>query len=124
VHRLRELTAHGGIAILAIVFALAFAAFNVAVSLAREAVSVLEQQRFDEEGGDPLSFTIGETTISYAATLLYTIVVALLALALVGVWRLTRRAVRVCPECLSSVPVAATTCRYCTTELPPSAVDA
>jgi hypothetical protein len=117
--------AHGGIAILAIVFALGYAAFGLANSLAREIVSVLQQRGYDEGGGgSPLSFTIDETAISYAEVLLYAIVVTFVALLLLGTWWLTRRTTRVCPECRSSVPATASICRYCTTELSPPAADA
>jgi hypothetical protein len=117
--------AHGGIATLAIVFALGYAAFGLANSVAREVVSVLQQRGFDEEGGGtPLSFTIDETTISYAEVLLYAIAVALVLLFLLGTWLLTRRTTSVCPECRSSVPATASICRFCTTELSPPGADA
>ena len=122
--RLRELVAHGGIAILAIVFALAFATFNVALSLAREVVSALQQNVFDEGSGDTFSFTIGDTTISYFEVLIYGIAAALVLLALAATWWLTRRTTRACPNCLSSVPAEASVCRYCTTELSASVADA
>jgi hypothetical protein len=116
--------AHGGIAILAIVFALAFATFNVATSLAREIVSVVQQQTYDEGSGRSLDFTIADTVISYAELLYYGIALVLLSLALFATWWLTRRTARACPECLSSVPSTASVCRYCTTDLSPPATDA
>ena len=116
--------AHGGIAILAVVFALGFASFGLATSLAREIVSVLQQQTFDEAGGGGLSFRIADTEISYADVLLYGLAVALLALMLLGILLLTRRAARFCPECRSSVPAAASVCRYCTSDLTPGPADA
>jgi large conductance mechanosensitive channel len=120
VQRLRELMAHGGIAILAVVFALGFATFGMATALASEVVSVLQQRGFDEDGDLPLSFTIDGTTVSYHEILLYAIAVALMALALVVVWALTRRLAQACPECRSSIPVSARICRYSTTELAPA----
>jgi large conductance mechanosensitive channel len=122
--RIRELLAHGGIALLAVVFALAAALFGLATALAGEVVSVLQQQTFDEGGGGTLSFSIADTEISYAEVLLYGITAALVALALFAVWTLTRRAELTCPECLSRVPAAASICRYCTSELPPGPADA
>jgi len=117
--RLREMLAHGGIALLASVFALAFAAFSLATALAREVVSVLQQRTVDEESGDSLSFTIDGTMISYSEVLYYAISLALVVLGFYGSWLLTRRTDRVCPHCRSYVPAAATVCRFCTSEFEP-----
>lgn len=122
--RLREMMSHGGVALLAIVFALAFSAFNVAAALAREVVSVLQQQTFDEAGGGSLSFTIADTTISYGEVLLYAITFALVAVGLFAAWWLTRGIERICSECRSHVPADATVCRFCTSELQPRHADA
>ena len=122
--RLRELLAHGSIAILAIVFALGFAAYGLATAVAREVVSVVQQKTFDESDDAPFSFTVLDTTISYIELLHYAVVVALIALSLLAVWLLTRRTARICPECRSPVPTAASVCRYCTTDLSPRPSDA
>jgi len=121
---MRELLAHGGIAALAIVFALSFATFNLAVAVAREVVSALQQQTIDEEGGRDLSFTIFGTTIFYSEILLYAIALLIVALGLLGAWLVTRREMRICPECKSDVPAEASICRFCTSELQPEPADA
>jgi len=122
VQRLRELLAHGGIVILAVVFALAFASFYLAQALAREVVSVIQQQTYDEEGGGgTFEFTIADTRISYFEILFTAITLGLVAAALFAIWWLTRRTARICPECRSTVPAAASVCRFCTTELAPLA---
>ena len=115
--RLRELLAHGGVAILASVFALAFAGFYLARALAELIYSAIEQHTLDE-GEVAGAFTVFDTRIAYSELLLYAITLTLLGLALYGTWRLTRTTSRVCPECRSSVPAMASVCRYCTTELP------
>jgi large conductance mechanosensitive channel len=122
--RLRELLAHGGIAVLAVLFALSFATFNLAVAVSRELVSALQQRAFDEDGEGDLSFTIFGTNISYAEVLLYAIAFVIVAAGLLGTWLLTRRDMRTCPECRSHVPREATTCRFCTSELQSEPVDA
>ncbi len=122
--RLRELLAHGGIAILAVVFALALAAFNLATAFAREVISVLQQHTFDEESGSSLTVTIAGTEIFYGEALLHAITLALVVLALFAAWLLTRRGTRFCPECRASVPVSASICRFCTTDLQPNPADA
>lgn len=112
--------AHGGIAILAVVFALSYAVFNIAVAIAREIVSVLQQHAYDEESGRSLTITVADTTIAFAEVLLYAITTGLVLLALFVTWLVTRGMSSTCPECRSHVPPAATVCRYCTSELPPA----
>jgi len=122
--RVRELLAHGGIALLAVVFALAFAMYELAGALAREVVSALQQQTLDDDGGGGLAFTIAGTRIDYGGVLLYAITLALVSAGLFGLWRLTRSATRECPECRSRVPHEASICRFCTSELSSASVDA
>ena len=122
--RIRELLAHGGIAILAIVFALAFAVFNIAVAISREVISVLQQHLAGEDGRGFFSFTVFETEIAYVEVLYFAIVVALLAAGLLAAWLLTRDRTRVCGECLSRVPGEARICRFCTSDLASTPLDA
>jgi large conductance mechanosensitive channel len=119
-HRLREMLAHGGIALLAVVFALAAATVSLANALAQQVVSAIEQSLYDPDTftGGLLRFTVFGTNVDYALVLQAGIVVVLIGGALFGLWRLTRDALRPCPECRSEVPREATVCRYCTTELP------
>ena len=109
--------AHGGIAILAIVFALALATFGIATAIAEVVVAIVQQHALEEESAGDLSFRIAGTTIFYAGVLQAAIAVAFVVAGLYLVARLTRGALRTCPECRSEVPRAASVCRYCTTEL-------
>ena len=117
--RLRELLAHGGIAVLAALFALAFTLFAVAQSIAVVVVYAVQQHLVDEDtGGSGFDFRIAGTEFD-----LYEFVQAALTLLVVvaflfGAWKLTRRASRQCHACQSDVAVEATVCRYCTTDLP------
>lgn len=123
VQRVREILAHGEIALLAIVFALALATVSLATSLAQEVVSSLQQAVYNPEtGSGALEFTVLGTTVSYAYVLQAAVATCLLGVALWGVWRLTKRERRTCPECLSEVPGSASICRYCTTELSPAEI--
>ena len=111
--------AHGGIAILAVVFALATATVSLADALAREVISVLQQHLSDPETGEGFGeFTVFGTDVQYLFVLYAVLAVALIAAVLFGLWRIARSASRTCPECLSDVPREAAICRYCTTELP------
>jgi large conductance mechanosensitive channel len=116
--------AHGGIAILAIVFAVALAVFEVAREIGRETISVLNQKLYDEDGEDPLGFTIAGTQIHWGTTLSYVIALALVLVLLYGIWRVMRGSVRSCPECRSTIPLQASICRYCTSELTEVGADA
>jgi hypothetical protein len=110
--------AQGGIALLAVVFALALATFNLATAIAREVVSALQQHSVDGEFGGALSFRIWQTDVYYGEALLYALTVMLVVAALFGLWQLTKRTSRTCQECRSSVPSTASVCRFCTSELP------
>jgi large conductance mechanosensitive channel len=116
--RFREMLAHGGIAVLAVVFALAFAAFALADAVAEVAVVALQQHVIDAETGGALAFSIAGTDIDYTRSLQGALSVLLIAGAFFALWRLARSAVRTCPECCSDVPRPASVCRYCTAELP------
>jgi hypothetical protein len=116
--RLREMLAHGGMAVLAATFALAFATVFLASAISREVISIFVQSFYDEEFGDsPFAFTVEGTRIDLTLILQEAIVVALVGLALFGAWRLTRAGRRTCAQCLSEVPADAAICRYCTSEV-------
>jgi hypothetical protein len=116
VDRLRGTLANGGVAFLAIVFALAFAAFNVATALAQIAVLVFNQH-VGSEDFDPLELKIFGTTLYLDALVQGVLTVLLIAAALYGVFRLTQRSVVTCPECLSDIPRGASVCRHCTADV-------
>jgi hypothetical protein len=118
VQRLRELTAHGGIAILAVVFALALAAYGTANALAEQVVSAIAQRAGSTPFG-PLDFHVLGTDVVLDRLLQAVLALLFTVAALFAVWRLTRGALRTCPECRSDVAFEATVCRYCTTDLRP-----
>jgi hypothetical protein len=110
--------AHGGIAILAVVFALALATYETANAIAQQAVFVFNQHAGTEQF-DPLDFRVLGTDFVFDQIVQAALALLLVAAALLGAWRLTRGAVKACPECRSDVPSDATVCRYCTTDLSP-----
>lgn len=115
--KLRETLASGGIATLAVVFALAFAAYYLVIATAQVAVNVLGQQ-ISSRNEFPFDLHIFGSDIQYEGILDGALTVVLVVLALYGVWRFTRGSVRICPECHSEIPRQASVCRYCTSELP------
>lgn len=106
---------HGGIAILAVVFALALAAYGTASALAQIVVYVINQQGTEEF--DILDFEIFGTTFVLDELVRTALALVLVTGALLAFWRLSRGSVRSCPECRSEVPRDARICRYCTTDL-------
>jgi hypothetical protein len=119
VGRIREVLAHGGIAVLAALFALAFTLFAVAQSIAVAVVSALQQHLVDENtGGSGFDFRIAGTAFDLYAFVQAALTLFLVVAFFVLVWKLTRRELRECPACRSDVPVEAAVCRYCTADLP------
>ena len=116
--RLRALLSHGGIAGLAVLFAVAFATYGLAQSLAQVVVSALQQHLIDEEsGGSGFSFSVAHTEFEWYGVVLAGLALAFAAAFLFVAWRLSRRSLRECPSCHSQIPLEASVCRYCTTEL-------
>jgi hypothetical protein len=112
----REVMAHGGIAILAVVFALALALFGTATAIAQLGVFVLNQHAGRDDFG-PLDFEVFGTRLQLDGVVTSLFALLLVTAALLAVWWLAQGAVRSCPECRSDVPLEATICRHCTTEL-------
>lgn len=87
-------------------------------------------------GGKPdfnsLTFTINHSTFRYGAffnalisfliiaAVVYFLVVKPMAALLARMTRNKEATERDCPECLSSIPIAATRCKYCTAEVAPT----
>jgi large conductance mechanosensitive channel len=88
-------------------------------------------------GGQPdfggLTFTINHSTFKYGAffnavisfliiaAVIYFLVVLPMAKVTGRFHKEAEATTRDCPECLSSIPLAATRCMYCTTQVPPAA---
>jgi len=80
-----------------------------------------------------LTFTINHSTFSYGlfinallsfaiiAAVVYYLIVAPMARVMSIADRNKEATTRQCPQCLSEIPVGATRCRYCTSEVPPVA---
>jgi large conductance mechanosensitive channel len=80
-----------------------------------------------------LTFTINHSKFSYGsfinallafviiAAVVYFLIVAPMARVMARVDRNKEASTRQCPQCLSDIPVGATRCMYCTSELPPVA---
>lgn len=80
-----------------------------------------------------LTFTINHSKFSYGsfinallsfviiAAVVYFLIVSPMARVMTRVDRNKEASTRQCPQCLSDIPVGATRCMYCTSEVPPVA---
>jgi large conductance mechanosensitive channel len=80
-----------------------------------------------------LTFTINHSKFSYGsfinallsfviiAAVVYFLIVSPMARVMARVDRNKEASTRSCPQCLSDIPVGATRCMYCTSEVPPVA---
>jgi large conductance mechanosensitive channel len=80
-----------------------------------------------------LTFTINHSRFSYGsfinallsfviiAAVVYFLIVSPMARVMARVDRNKEASTRQCPQCLSDIPVGATRCMYCTSEVPPVA---
>jgi large conductance mechanosensitive channel len=106
-------------------------AFNAVIqSLVGDVLMNLIAAVFGEPSFEDLSFTINDAEIRYGAFINAVITFLLVALALflvIKAYNRTQRprteepATRQCPFCLSAIPVMATRCLYCTSDVPAGA---
>jgi large conductance mechanosensitive channel len=115
---------------IAIVIGTAFTA--VVTALVADIITPLIAAIAGKPDFSKLHFTIHNSTFLYGS--FFNAVLSFVIIAAVVYWlivtpqvkltaRLTKTAeatTRDCPECLSTVPIAATRCMYCTVELPPA----
>jgi large conductance mechanosensitive channel len=100
-------------------FALAVALALAVVDLARALVYGFPMALIRKADGD-LSFSIRDTSFSYYEALGTSLTLVLVAATLAPLWRACVDDTKRCPDCLSEIPVRASTCRYCTSEVGPS----
>jgi large conductance mechanosensitive channel len=117
----------------AVVIGTAFTA--VVTALVRDLITPLVAAIFGEPLFDTLSFSINGSRFAYGdflnAALTFVIVAAVVFFLVVKPVNLLMARMRTepdvdshtrgCPECLSQIPVAATRCAFCTSEIPPAA---
>ena len=115
----------------AVVIGLAFTTLVTAVvtDLITPIIAAIGGQR-DFSG---LTFTINHSAFKYGAffnavisfliiaAVVYYLIVAPMAKVTARFHREAEVTTRDCPECLSTIPIAATRCMYCTTQVPPVA---
>ena len=113
-----------------IVIGLAFAA--VVTAFVADLITPLIAAIFGKPDFSSLTFTINHSTFRYGAffnalisfviiaAVVYFLVVTPMAALLARLSRNKAATERDCPECLSSIPIAARRCKYCTAEVAPA----
>jgi large conductance mechanosensitive channel len=122
----------GNIIDLAVAFIMAGAFALVVLSLVEDIINPIIAAIVGKPDFSDLTISVGDATITYGNFITTLINFVLIAIAVffiivkpVGAY-MTRRAAaedattRSCPECLSDIPVAATRCPFCTTQVTPT----
>jgi large conductance mechanosensitive channel len=120
----------GNLISLAVAFVVGTAFTAVVTAFVADIITPLIAAIAGKPNFSSLTFTVHKSTFDYG--LLVNAVLSFLIIASVVYWlvvapsvtltaRLTRKAeatTKDCPECLSTIPIAASRCMYCTVELP------
>jgi large conductance mechanosensitive channel len=118
----------------AVVIGLAFAA--VVTALVKDIITPMIAAIGGQPNFETLTFTVNHSKFSYGdfinelisfaviAAVVYFLVVTPVGRLLDMLTRKEAAAERECPQCLSTIPIAARKCMYCTTDLTPPATTA
>ena len=131
----RAFILRGNLVDLAIAVVIGAAFTTVVNALVRDLITPLIAAIFGEPDFGTLSFTINGSQFAYGdflnALLTFVIVAAVVFFLVVKPVNMLMARTRTepdvdshtrgCPECLSQIPVAATRCAFCTSEIPPAA---
>ena len=128
----REFITRGNLVELAVAVVIGTAFTAVVAALVADVITPLIAAIFGKPDFSSLTFTINHSTFRYGAFLnalisfliialvVYFLVVKPMAALLARLTRTKEATERDCPECLSSIPIAAQRCKYCTAEVAPA----
>jgi large conductance mechanosensitive channel len=123
----RSFLLRGNLLELAVAFVLGLAFAAVITSFVDDVLMQIIAAIFGKPSFNDLTFSIGSGVIRYGAFLTalvtFLIIAALLFLILRGAQRLVppKAELRDCPNCVSSIPIGASVCPFCTREVSPLA---
>jgi large conductance mechanosensitive channel len=134
----RSFVLRGNVIDLAVAVVLGAAFTAVVTALVRDIITPIIAAIFGKPDFSDLSFTINDSKFAYGdflnALLAFVLVAAAVFFLIVKPVNYVMARMRTepeadaetraCPECLSLIPVEATRCAYCTTEVPPAPVPA
>ena len=128
----REFITRGNLVELAVAVVIGTAFTAVVAALVADVITPLIAAIAGKPDFSSLTFTINHSTFRYGAffnalisfliiaAVVYFLVVKPMAALLARSTRVKEATERDCPECLSSIPIAARRCKYCTTEVAPA----
>ena len=128
----REFLARGNLVDLAVAVVIGTAFTAVVAALVADVITPLIAAIAGKPDFSSLTFTINHSTFRYGAffnalisfliiaAVVYFLVVKPMAALLARSTRVKEATERDCPECLSSIPIAARRCKYCTADVAPA----
>jgi large conductance mechanosensitive channel len=127
----REFITKGNVIDLAVAVVIGTAFTAIVTAVVKDVIMPLVGVLFKSGKFENLTFQIHGSVFSYGdlfnavvafliiAAVVYFLIVAPMAAVAAHRTRHVEATERDCPECLSSIPVAARRCKYCTSEVPP-----
>ena len=128
----REFITRGNLVELAVAVVIGTAFTAVVAALVADVITPLIAAIAGKPDFSSLTFTINHSTFRYGAffnalisfliiaAVVYFLIVKPMAALLARSTRVKEATERDCPECLSSIPIAARRCKYCTAEVAPA----
>jgi large conductance mechanosensitive channel len=122
----KEFALKGNLVELAVAFVLGVAFAAVVTSLVDDVIMQLVAAIIGKPDFSTLTFSIGDGEIRYGAFLNALVTFVIIAFVLFLVVKAVQKAMptkvtqRDCPHCLSSIPIGADTCAFCTKDVQPA----
>jgi large conductance mechanosensitive channel len=122
----REFALKGNLLELAVAFVLGVAFAAVVTSLVDDVIMSLVAAVFGKPDFSDLTFTIGDGVVRYGSFLTALVTFLIIAWVLFVIVKAAQAAMppkvtqRDCPHCLSSIPMGADTCAFCTKDVQPA----
>jgi large conductance mechanosensitive channel len=122
----RDFALKGNLIELAVAFVLGVAFAAVVTSLVNDIIMQLVAAIIGKPDFSDLTFSIGDGVIRYGSFLTALVTFLIIAWVLFLVVKAVQKAMpakvtqRDCPHCLSSIPIGAGTCSFCTKEVQPA----
>ena len=125
----RDFITRGNLIELAVAVVIGTAFTAIVTAIVRDFITPLIAATGGEPNFENLTFTIHHSTFKYGdlvnailsfliiAAVVYFLIVAPMAKLVLRLYGAREATERDCPECLSSIPIAARRCKYCTVEL-------
>ena len=126
IREFREFALKGNLLELAVAFVLGLAFAAVVTSLVDDVVMQLVAAIVGKPDFSALTFSIGDGEIRYGAFLTALVTFLIIAFVLFLIVKAVQTAMPAkvtehdCPHCLSSIPVGASTCAFCTRDVQPA----